>query len=266
MTDPVATTRRAITRERRRRRRRLSVVGVFGEVFITVGVLVFLFLGWQLWLNDIIVGDQQNHVAADIAQSWDAENPKFWDRDNVSIQEQPEQEDFGDPVITAAPQENATFAVMYAPRFGDDWAREVGAGIGLDEVLNTSRIGHYPDTQLPGELGNIALAAHRLTYGAPFRDINQLQLGDKLYLKTKDGYYTYSFRNLEYVGPEGVGVLEPVPQRVGEEATESMLTIMSCNPKWSIKERIIAYAVFDSWRPIAAGPPAEIASITSAKG
>lgn len=259
MTEPIATTRRAITRERRRRRRRLGVVGIFGEVFITAGFLVFLFLGWQLWLNDIIVGDQQNHVAADIAKSWDAGNASL----NHSP---PKPEDFGDPAIATEPQENSTFAVMYAPRFGDDWVREVGEGIGLKDVLNTRRIGHYPDTQLPGELGNIAFAAHRLTYGAPFRDIDQLQLGDKLYLKTKDGYYTYSFRNLEYVAPTGVGVLEPVPQRLGQEATESMLTIMSCNPKWSVKERIIAYAVFESWRPIAAGPPAEIATLSTAKG
>ncbi len=258
MIAPEAPTRKGINRVRRRQRRRLSVIGVIGEVFITAGFLVFLFLGWQLWLNDIIVGDEQNHVASELA--------KTWDEGNTSINEGETIPDFGEPAIAAVPKENSTFAVMYAPRFGSDWAREVAEGIGVNSVLNTRRIGHYPTTQLPGEIGNVALAAHRLTYGAPFRDIDQLQLGDKLYLKTQDGYYTYSFRNLEYVSPQGVGVLEPVPQRQGQAATESLLTIMSCNPKFSLAERIIAYAVFESWQPISAGPPAEIATIANAKG
>ncbi len=258
MTEPVLASRRAITRARRRQRRRLSAVGIFGEILITAGFLVFLFLGWQLWLNDIIVGAEDNHTAADLGQAWDAGNASTNHEETVP--------DYGEPVITAAPQEDSTFAIMYAPRFGSDWVREVAEGIGVSEVLNTRRIGHYPSTQLPGEIGNIALAAHRLTYGAPFKDIDQLRLGDKLYLQTKDGYYVYSFRNLEYVGPHGVGVLDPVPQRAGEVPTESVLTIMSCNPKFSLAERIIAYAVFESWQPASAGPPQEIAAIVNAKG
>lgn len=258
MTDPVTLTRKAITRERRRKNRRLNVVGVIGEIFITAGLLVFLFLGWQLWLNDIIVGEQQNHVAADLSKSWDV--------GNTSINDAPVETDFGEPVIMATPEKSSTFAVMYAPRFGSDWAREVAAGIGERDVLNTNRIGHYSTTQLPGELGNVALAGHRTTYGAPFADIAELRLGDKLYLKTKDGYYTYSFRNLEYVSPQGVGVLEPVPQHPGEVPTESVLTLTSCNPKFSAAERIIAYAVFDSWQPISAGPPDGMLSSVSAKG
>ncbi|MCC6270006.1 MAG: class E sortase [Microbacteriaceae bacterium] len=258
MTAPETISRRDLSRGRRRQRHRLSVIGVIGEILITAGFLVFLFLGWQLWLNDIIVGDQQNHVAAELAATWDAGNSTLNHGEVLP--------DFGEPAVTTTPEPDSTFAVMYAPRFGSDWAREVGEGIGLDAVLNTRRIGHYPTTQLPGQIGNVALAAHRLTYGAPFRDIDQLRLGDKLYLQTKDGYYTYSFRNLEYVSPRGVGVLEPVPQRPGVEATESILTIMSCNPKFSLAERIIAYAVFESWQPISAGPPEEVATIVNAKG
>lgn len=258
MTEPLVASRRAITRARRRQQRRLKVVGILGELLITAGFLVFLFLGWQLWLNDIIVGAEDNHTAAGLAQSWDSGNASTNDETKVP--------DFGEPVVTATPAEDSTFAVMYAPRFGSDWVREVAEGTGVSEVLNTRRIGHYSSTQLPGEIGNVALAAHRLTYGAPFKDIDQLRIGDKLYLQTKDGYYIYSFRNLEYVGPKGVGVLEPVPQRPGEVATESVLTIMSCNPKFSVAERIIAYAVFESWQPISAGPPAEIAATVNAKG
>lgn len=258
MADDSIMTRKSLARARRERGRRVSVIGVLGELLITVGVLVFLFLGWQLWLNDLIVGEEQNNQASDIAASWD--------RGNTSTNVEPAVVDYGEPAVTRAVANAETLAVMYVPRFGDGWVREIAEGIGLGDVLNTKRIGHYPSTQLPGEIGNFAVAAHRLTYGAPFRDIDQLRLGDKLYVKTKEGYYTYSFRNLEYVGPHGVGVLDPVPQHFGEAATERLLTIMSCNPKFSVAERIIAYAVFDSWQPISAGPPAEIADIANAKG
>ncbi len=259
MPEEPPATRRALAHARRQRDRRVSVVGVIGELLITAGVLVFLFLGWQLWLNDLIVGTQDNHTATALAKTWDVENAPTRDTPVTPI-------DYGDPVVSAAPANAKTMAVMYVPRFGADWTREIAEGIGLADVLNTRRIGHYPTTQMPGDVGNFAVAAHRLTYGAPFRDIDQLRLGDRIYIMTPDGYYTYVFRNLEYVSKHGVGVLDPVPQRSAVEATTRLMTLMSCNPKWSTAERIIAYAVFEAWQPISAGPPAEIAPLVNAKG
>ena len=64
---------------------------------------------------------------------------------------------------------------------------------------------------MPGQSGNFAIAAHRNAYGGALRNIHELQLGDAIYIQTKDGWYTYSFRNLQYVLPTGVGVLDPVP-------------------------------------------------------
>lgn len=237
----------------------MSVVGIFGELLVTAGVLVFLFLGWQLWLNDVIVGGQQNQVATSLAKSWDTGNDSTRTQPTVPV-------NYGDPKVIAPVANASTFAVMYVPRFGADWAREIGEGIGVADVLNTRRVGHYPSTQMPGAVGNFAVAAHRLTYGAPFRDIDQLQIGDKIYIKTPAGYYTYAFRNLEYVNKHGVGVLDQVPQLPSVDPTQRMLTMMSCNPKWSVSERIVAYAVFESWQPIEAGPPAEIAPLVKAKG
>ncbi len=259
MPEEPPVTRRLLAHARREQTRRVSVVGVIGELLITAGVLVFLFLGWQLWLNDLIVGTEDNHTASAIAKTWGVENAPTRDAPITPI-------DYGDPVVTAAPANATTMAIMYVPRFGTDWSREIAEGIGLDDVLNTRRIGHYPTTQMPGEVGNFAVAAHRLTYGAPFRDIDQLRLGDRIYIMTPDGYYTYLFRNLEYVSKHGVGVLDPVPQNSSVEPTARIMTLMSCNPKWSTAERIIAYAVLESWQPISAGPPSEIAPLVNAKG
>src|SRR5690606_30648081 len=122
-------------------------------------------------------------------------------------------------------------------------------------------VGHYPGTQLPGQPGNFAIAAHRTTWGAPFKDISELRLGDRIYVQTGDGWYTYVFRNLEYVLPTGVGVLEPVPQAPGVEAGDRYITLTSCNARYSAAERIIAYGELESWHPVSEGMPAERAAL-----
>lgn len=247
-----------------RRRGKFSVLGFIGELLITAGVLVALFLGWQLWLNDIIVGGQQDKAAAELARSWTAsQTPTKPPADTSS---KPVTPDFGDPVIPAVQANARPFAVMYVPRFGADYARTIAEGVDTDKVLDRGIIGHYPGTQMPGEIGNFAIAAHRTTHGAPFKLIATLRVGDKIYIQTADGFSTYDFRGLEYVRPTGIGVIDKVPQGPGTSPTDRLLTMTSCNPMFSSTERIIGYAVFDSWQPASAGPPAEIAVAVATRG
>lgn len=253
--DQVTTTEPAPVAERvRPRRRRLSVIGVIGELLITAGVFVFLFLGWQLWLNDIVVGNQQNSEALEFGRDLGpVATPPADDVPDAPIE-------YGEPVVTPVAADKTRFANIYVPRFGADFVRTVAEGVGAQDVLR-SGIGHYPDTQMPGEVGNFALAGHRTTYGAPFNKIADLQVGDRIYAQTADGWYTYVFRNMEYVPPTGVDVLEPVPQQPEVLPVGRVMTMTSCNPMFSAAERIIAYSVFDSWQPASAGPPAEIAGL-----
>src|SRR5690606_5974127 len=97
--------------------------------------------------------------------------------------------------------------------------------------------------------------------------IGELRVGDKIIIRTQDAYYTYVFRNMEYVWPSDVDVLNPLP-RVSDaiEVTDRILTMTSCNPRYSRAERIIAYSVLESWQPAEAGPPAEIAHLVSSEG
>ena len=242
-----------------KRRNRVSIIGVLGELMITAGVLVFLFLGWQLWLNDLIVGADQNKAGASLARGWDAASPSH------QHSTPPPGTGFGDPVVAIAPGDAVTFAVMYVPRFGADYARSISEGVETATVLDKNGIGHYPGTQMPGQVGNFAVAAHRTTHGAPFKPIATLQVGDKIYVQTQEGYYTYDFRGLEYVHPTGVGVLDPVPQFAGIAPTDRILTLTSCNPIFSAAERIIAYASLESWQPASAGVPAAISPAVTAK-
>ncbi len=234
-------------------RRRISVVGVLGELFITAGAFVLLFLGWQLWFNDLVVGSKLHEESLEQSQ--------LWERDAQTADHGTPQ----DPPILGTPDASATFGLMIVPRWGADFYRPIAEGTGTVDVLNKGEIGHYPTSQMPGEVGNFAVAAHRTSYGKPFNQISNLSVGDHIYIETADGWYAYVFRNLEYVQPTGVGVIAPVPQADDATATDRFLTMTSCNPLFSSAERIIAYSLFDRFYARADGPPDEIA-VTVAGG
>ena len=148
--------------------------------------------------------------------------------------------------------------MLYVPRFGEDYARPVSEGVG-STVLDRLGIGHYPPTQLPGEAGNFVLAAHRQSHGQAFRKIDELTDGDRIYLQTRQGYYTYRYRGTEIVSPTDTSVLLPVPHAPGRKPGASLLTMTSCHPPFTTRMRIVAYAELESWRPPDAGPPPAIA-------
>jgi sortase A len=227
------------------------VLGVLGELLITAGVLVFLFLGWQQWFNDLVVGGQQQSEARELRQQWGPGDASGPDVDPAT---------FGDPVVSTVPGAADRFANLYVPRFGADYVRPIAEGVGTREVLNTIGVGHYPGTQMPGEVGNFAIAAHRTTHGAPFNRIADLRIGDPIVVETADGWYTYRFRTLDYVRPSGVEVLDAVPAVAEAQPADRIITLTSCNPMFSDAERIVAYGVYDSWRPRSAGPPAEVSA------
>jgi sortase A len=249
----------------------VTVLGVLGELLITASALVLLFLGWQLWWNDMIMANSQSSAASEISQDWIAQDTATplpeTTTDPVEPDAAPVAVDYGNPVVAAVPGNATAFAVLYVPRFGADYHRSIAEGTGHD-VLNSNRlgIGHYPGTQMPGEIGNFAVAAHRSAFGGGMHLINELQLGDAIYVQTADGYYTYRYRDTEYVAPSQVQVLASVPNYPDGIPVDRIITLTSCNPLYSTAERIIAYGVLESWQPLSAGAPAELAPIIAAQG
>lgn len=242
----------------RRPRRGASVTGVLGELLITVGVVVLLYAAWQLWVGDWIMGAQANAEGHELAEEWAL-------ADDAAILPDPaDQAEPVDPAAIAPPTEGDVFGLLYVPRFGDDYTVKVADGVDKRSILDQAMIGHYVDTQLPGEVGNFALAAHRTTFGAPFARIADLHVGDAIVLETQEGWYTYRFRTLEYVRPDAVEVLLPVPQALGAEAGDRFITLTSCSPRYSNVERIIAYGSFDSFQPRGAGAPTSLDPVTEA--
>jgi len=253
---------RAVAKKRRSR----TVLGVTGEILITVGVLVQLFWLWNVGINDWIQGFTQTQAASSISQQWQEDtgvgNSDEEDTPNSGLDVYGTAVDGPPPVVDTVSQ-GAAFATFYVPRFGDTYQRVIAEGVDLATVLNDSRlgVGRYPQSTPLGEEGNFAIAGHRTSFGASFGDISELRLGDRLYIETRDGWYSYAFRNLEYVWASEVDVLNPVPKQNAVDVTDRLLTLTSCHPRFSDAERIIAYAVFDGWYPRAGGPPAEIAQI-----
>ena len=243
--------------------------GILGELLLTAGVVVALFLGWRLWWNDAVMASQQSRAASDLSAGW-LEQARVETESAESPAATPASEgtEYGDPPVDGSDHANGDpFAVMYVPRFGEGSQRTIAEGVGLD-VLNSfeSGVGHYPSTQMPGEVGNFAIAAHRSAYGGGMHEIDRLQLGDAIHIQTRDAWYTYRFRDLEYVTPTTTGVLAAVPHHPELEPADRIVTLTSCNPLYSTAERIVAYGVLEAWQPASAGPPTEIAADVAAWG
>jgi sortase A len=231
---------------------------VLGELLITAGVLVLLFLGWQLWLQDILVGNQLNNQAQKLGQTWQNETRA---RPAPITSQAP-----AVPVVSKAPGNAQKFGIRIVPRWGKDWERPIAQGVGVADVLDAIGVGHYPGTQMPGQVGNFAIAAHRHAYGGGFEYLHELHVGDHVFVETKAGWYQYSFRDIQYVQPTQVNVLQPVPMEPGVKPIDRIITMTTCNPFFSTAERMVAYGLFDRFYPRAGGPPAEIAATVKAKG
>jgi sortase A len=246
-------------------RRRLSVLGISGEALITVGVLVLLFLGWQVWWSSLISNAAQTKAASEQSQEWIKKAKAATPPRPV-----PTQVAGADPVDPPVMQPVANyqpFAVIYIPRLGSTWQRVIRETVDVDQVLDsfTAGVGHYPGTAMPGQIGNFAIAGHDTGWGNAFINLQDMQLGDPIYIQTSQGWYTYQFRNGEYVQPTQVDVLLPVPQDPSATATMRLMTITTCNPRYHGTERYAAFATFQSYQPLSAGPPAGIAGEVQAQ-
>ena len=232
------------------------IMGVVGELLITFGVVVLLFLAWQLWINNAVVSGQQRSASVELTKQWSTNKDK-----STSA---PTAEDYGAAPAFQGVAEGSKFATIFIPRLGPDSTRVMMNSVDPATSLDRGYFGHYPQTQWPGQPGNFAVAVHRTGDGSPFGDSPKLQLGDKIYVETADGYYTYVFRNYEFVMPTAIDVLLPVPGSNASPGEQNILTITTCNPLLGDIERMIVYSVLESWQPRSAGPPAEMAQTQKA--
>ncbi|MFP5368295.1 MAG: class E sortase, partial [Actinomycetes bacterium] len=178
-----------------------KTVQIVGELLMTAGIILLLFVAWQLWWTNVASDARQAEVVKNFARELGGP---------VAPRPSPEKTaavpDYGDPAVAKAPGHGATIGIMYIPRFGQNYARPIVEGTTSD-VLDTLGLGHYGSTAMPGAVGNFAVAGHRQTHGAVLDNIHMLVPGDKIYVQTKDGYYVYVFRNNRIVMPSDADVL-----------------------------------------------------------
>jgi sortase A len=229
------------------------LIGVMGELLVTAGLVLGLFVVWQLWWTDVEGARAQSEIIA--GMDWEA----------APAGPETAAEHHGPPPVMKEPPEAGTlFAQMYIPRFGDDYVKPVAEGTDKATVLDTIGIGHYVDTAMPGDLGNFALAAHRTTYGKPFNQIAELKNGDALVVRTEDTWYVYKVTESKIVYPQNVEVIAPVPGVTKDEPmpelTKRFITLTSCHPMFSATERYIVHGELEYWSPVGKGKPKELIS------
>jgi sortase A len=208
------------------RRSRTSLV--VGLALLLAGVAILGWVGWQFWGTTWVAHRTQERVVQQLEQQWDAAPTG------------------GSAVSTDA---GTARAILRVPRFGDDFAVPVLAGVTDDDLA--AGVGHFTDSAGPGEVGNFALAAHRITHGEPFRDLPELEPGDQIVVETRTTDYTYVLdtggSDLEVSFDQG-WVLDPLPTNPdagGVEPDQSpgqrLITLTTCAELFHTDERLVAF-------------------------
>lgn len=202
-----------------------TVIRGTGEVLITVGLVLLLFVGYQLWWTTWQANRAAERNVAVIEESWATPAP----RAIVATDAPP-------PELTEPPPIGTPFALMTVPRLGANMdAKPVLHGVGLDELAQG--MGHYPDSALPGQPGNFAVAGHRITLGEPLRHVDTLEVGDNVYVETQDYWYTYRLTRDEIVLPDAVWTVSPDPFGAGIDPPASIITLTTCHPTFGNSHR-----------------------------
>lgn len=252
----MSTTTTPVPRRAPRRPVGHRVLTVVGELLVTAGALGGLFVVWQLWWTDVEAGREQQAVVEELAWAVDTDGTGA---QAPAVEEEPAAG--ADPPVLAEPPHATTFAILRVPRWGEDYVRPISQGTTRADVLDVLGIGHYEGTEMPGEVGNFALAAHRTTYAKPFHLVEDLQPGDPLVVQTSDAWFVYRVATTRVVLPHEVEVIAAVPGQPEAQPTVAMMTLTTCHPMFSARERFVVHAELDTWQPVSAGVPAALAEL-----
>lgn len=172
-----------------------TVVRGIGQTFITLGVIVLLFVVYEVYITDIFSAAKQKEATAALDERWVQE----------AAVEQTEVVTVTDPnqlVVDPASRarsyqvlDGEGFAKISIPAFGPDYHYTIISGTNPDEL--TTGPGHYPDSQYPGEQGNFAMAGHRVSKGSPFNALDQLNSCDAIIIETQDDWFVYRVLPME---------------------------------------------------------------------
>ncbi|WP_031105358.1 class E sortase [Streptomyces sp. NRRL S-146] len=230
-------------RQARARKPGAAVVAsrAIGEVFITAGVLMLLFVTYQLWWTNVRAHAQAGQEASSLQNDW------------ASGKRNP-----------GAFEPGQGFAILHIPKL--DVVVPIAEGTSSKGVLDRGMVGHYAEgalkTAMPGDkTGNFGLAGHRNTHGEPFRYINKLAPGDPIVVETQDEYFVYKMTSiLPVTPPSNTSVLNPVPTGSGFTEPGRYITLTTCTPEFTSKYRMIVWGKMVEERPRSKGKPDALVS------
>lgn len=222
------------------------ISGLIGELLITLGVLVLLFVSWQVWwvTKEATAASQQ--VVGDLTHRFAAASPA------------PTTGPPGPPgppytrLTSKGVAVGAPFGLVTVPRFGTG-PQPVIQGNAIAQL--DKGIGHEPTSVMPGQVGNFATAGHRDTYSHPYSDIDRLAQGDAVVVEVEDGWAIYRVVRTRIVEATALEVYAPVPDQPGVAPTEAWMTMTACEPRWTATRRWAAYAKLEAWVPRTAQQP-----------
>ncbi|MEV1289772.1 class E sortase [Micromonospora sp. NPDC049679] len=214
---------------------------VMGEMLMTFGLVVLLFAAYEVWGKSVIVNAHQEDLGTQLAQEWDQPEPDPTVGPTPSATASP-----------AAPKIGKPIAWLHIPKLGKNWV--VVEGVTQQDIRYAP--GHYPKSAKPGQVGNFSVAGHRNP--ATFWRLDEIHTGDIILVENKNTWFVYEVTRNHIVKPSQVEVVAAVPNKPGVKATEAMLTITTCNPKYDNYERLVVHAKLVRSQPKSAGKPAEL--------
>jgi sortase A len=194
------------------------VIRGLGELCITAGLVLILFVTYGLWGTGRYTRAQQDQLNEDLTRAWQSSR-----------------------VTTEKVALGAGLAQIRIPRFGKDYRYVVIEGVTQSDLRKGP--GHYPGSAMPGQVGNFVLSGHRTTYSAPFNRAGELRKGDEILIDTRQKQYVYRVTGRTIVEPTAVEVTAPVPLRPKADPSRPLITLTTCHPKYSAAERLVVFGV-----------------------
>jgi sortase A len=209
-------------------------VGGLGRLLVVSGLLVFGFVAYQLWGTGIQTAREQHTLRGEFAQSLSSTTT------TTTTTVAPVSTDSASTTTTLPP-----FPIGDRVGLGQPMARLEIPSISLDYVVVEGvRVrdlqrgpGHFPESQQPGQLGNVAFACHRTTYGAPCYDLDHVAVGDLIRVTTRTGVYVYRATGSDVVAPSEYRLVVPTLDR-----RAATLVITTCTPIGTAQSRLVLRA------------------------
>ncbi|MCX4982077.1 class E sortase [Streptomyces sp. NBC_00572] len=219
------------------RNRIAGIISLFGELLITAGVVLGLFVVYSLWWTNVLADRAADQDGAQVRDRW-ADGPGALDtKDGIGF-------------LHVPAMKNGEVLVK----------RGTGSGI-----LNNGVAGYYTDpikSALPKDKqGNFTLAAHRDGHGAKFHNIHKLKNGDAIVFESKDTWYVYKvYKTLPETTKYNVDVLQPVPKESGKNKPGRFITLTTCTPMYTSDYRYIVWGELERTEKVDRDrtPPAEL--------